>query len=140
MCVDGSIQTIEGVTFGTQAMCVGEGDWQTVVHTMSADYVDIMGPWTGPIPPKTTVQAILTAAENPAISVTAAKMTMQAQSVREIFGARSYTTLDGGLASCTNCERVGMYPVPKGTQHWLIDVVLPVGVTAARLYLPYVTG
>ncbi|MCJ1370602.1 hypothetical protein MMC20_001815 [Loxospora ochrophaea] len=59
----------------------------------------------------------------------ATQLNLQAQSVHEIFGAMSYTTLEGGVSTCSNCSQASLYPVPAGAQAISASLVLPAGVT-----------
>ena len=79
------------------------------------------------------VQMVLTG-ENPTDMLMAESMQIQAQSVNELFGAVSYTTLDGGLNACQQCSSIGVQLVPARTEHWTLDVLLSPG-TSGRLLL-----
>ena len=62
-------------------------------------------------------------------SVKAVSMQITAQSVKELFGAISYTTVDGGLSRCTGCSSLVQNPSPKMAQHFVFDIVLASGIT-----------
>ncbi|MCJ1371982.1 hypothetical protein MMC20_003203 [Loxospora ochrophaea] len=53
-------------------------------------------------------------------SVKAVSMQITAQSVKELFGAISYTTVDGGLSRCTGCSSLVQNPSPKMAQHFVL--------------------
>ena len=57
--------------------------------------------------------------------IRAESMQIAAQSVNEIFGARSYSTLDGGLSSCTSCSSLALRPIPSRTQYFRLTIDLP---------------
>ena len=82
------------------------------------------------------VAAILTTLDGKS-ALNATFLQIEAQSVKEIFGAKSYTTLPGGLSGCWKCASARVQPIPVGTNFIQLHIVLPVG-GSGRLYLPYI--
>ncbi|MCJ1369284.1 hypothetical protein MMC20_000494 [Loxospora ochrophaea] len=64
----------------------------------------------------------------------AQSMQVQAQSVHELFGAASYTTLDGGLGGCVDCSDLALRSIPSRTQSFKVDVGLQDIPANTRLY------
>ncbi|MCJ1376068.1 hypothetical protein MMC20_007306 [Loxospora ochrophaea] len=63
--------------------------------------------------------------DDPTVNLNA-KMTISAQKTLSLFDAKSYTTLDGGLSSCSNCEIIELPSLPKGTDSIYITGVFDV--------------
>ncbi|MCJ1372999.1 hypothetical protein MMC20_004225 [Loxospora ochrophaea] len=59
---------------------------------------------------------------------------IEAREELELFGAKSYKTLPGGVSACTHCQSVELDPVPFGTQDFHLRVELPKGVMA-KMYI-----
>ena len=83
------------------------------------------------------VGAVLTGVDSKT-PLNATSISLQAQSRKEIFDAVSYTTLDGGLAACTDCQSISMQSVPAGTSAFRVSVGLEEGVDA-KLFLAWFT-
>ena len=64
----------------------------------------------------------------------ASQLQIAAQSVKQIFNAKSYSTLDGGFSSCENCATLRLQPVPSRTQEFDIKIVLWPGTTGTLLF------
>ena len=77
--------------------------------------------------PNVAVNALLTAPDDPTSYVNASRFQIAAQSRKELFGAVSYTTLEGGLVGCSDCARLSFQPVPKGTEAFLVVVEMGTG-------------
>ncbi|MCJ1372476.1 hypothetical protein MMC20_003701 [Loxospora ochrophaea] len=65
--------------------------------------------------------------------IDATSLQVQAQSVHELFGAKTYNTLSKGLSGCMNCATTAIR-TPRGTQRLQIRVAPKTGVEG-RLYL-----
>ena len=56
-------------------------------------------------------------------SINASSLRIQAQSPLNVHGNWVLKTLPGGTASCTDCDRISIHPVPDGTQSITVDLV-----------------
>ena len=83
--------------------------------------------------PGGTVEATLAASGESDQRVNARHMQIAAQSVHEMFGAMSYTTI--GLNACDDCGSVVLGPLPKGTQAINLNVDLGAASSIAGLYM-----
>ncbi|MCJ1369560.1 hypothetical protein MMC20_000772 [Loxospora ochrophaea] len=80
------------------------------------------------------VEAVVTGID-PTKAVTATQMQFRAQSVKELFGARSYITLPGGYNECQQCSGAGLSEIPAEAGAYAIDVILPTVGMEANLYM-----
>ena len=83
-----------------------------------------------PIMPTMHALAVLTGNDDTK-SLMAQSIQVQARIVKELFGAKLERV--EGLTQCTNCSRITLEPIPKGTTDVAFQVDLPAG-EAGYLY------
>ena len=130
LCV-GSVQTTEEWSGSYQdviAYCVSAGK-PVLVESPGGSSARSSGSSTIGFPPLTDVgdevDIVMTDENDPTSSYSASHLQIAAQASIEIFGARSWRTLDGGVGACTTCASIRLPHVPKGTQRFDIQVSLP---------------
>ena len=67
--------------------------------------------------------------------VAADNLTIAAQSVKSIFNAVSYQTLNGGLESCSSCSSIALQSTPTRTRSISVKGIFPAGIVSVDLYL-----
>ena len=77
---------------------------------------------------------VLVTDETGTMTVKTMSLSIAAQSVRRLFDAVSYTTLESGLNACAYCSNVGLDPLPAADSI-LVKVSLPAGVASVNIYL-----
>lgn len=80
------------------------------------------------------LEAVLTG-QNMSQSVFAASLHMSAQASDSSYNVQSWRSQVGGIATCTDCARILVAPVPVRTQRVVIDVVLKAGAAGGLLFL-----
>ncbi|MCJ1371894.1 hypothetical protein MMC20_003114 [Loxospora ochrophaea] len=71
--------------------------------------------------------------------LTTSHIQVAAQRERELFGAQSWTTLDGGLAACEDCCAVELSAVPAQASRFVWSIALNKASAGVQLFLSGVT-
>ncbi|KAI4185711.1 MAG: hypothetical protein L6R41_003969 [Letrouitia leprolyta] len=83
------------------------------------------------------LEAVLTG-QNMNESMFAASLRMSAQTSDPSYNVQTWRSQVGGTATCTDCARILIAPVPARTQRVIVDVVLKAGAAGGLLFLPSV--
>ncbi|MCJ1374386.1 hypothetical protein MMC20_005618 [Loxospora ochrophaea] len=121
------------------AYCTSTSNFLPVAETGLENFKQGLTLWGSPVTEgNEIVEAIVATGEDFSAPVNATSMQLTADSVHELFGAESYTTLSGGLSACRDCSAVAIQPVPVGATHIGLNVVLKLG-TVGTLFMAWVT-